>query len=209
MSFFFQSSSTSSTPSHFQRRKSHHLTESMASSSSLNIRTPEEAGMSFHCPSNPRPRNHNPKKKNRKKNKKKRPPERHLTQSTSPLPPYANLYLSIVARIAYLSSDVVVSVQPSQAVDSEFSSHLHRYADRKDSSIVASSGVPEVQCPQLTLQLTSKLTITSRSKPSDTMPIPSSPFSPQSDLESLFPSPRAPPSSFPPYHNYTDSHTSQ
>lgn len=51
-----------------------------------------------------------------------------------------------VARIAYLSSDVIISVQPAQAVESEFSSHLHRYAKRKDSGLVATSdgGVPEV-----------------------------------------------------------------
>jgi sulfite reductase (NADPH) hemoprotein beta-component len=51
-----------------------------------------------------------------------------------------------VARIAYLSSDVIVSVQPAQAVESEFSSHLRRYAGRKDPSLVATAdaGVPEV-----------------------------------------------------------------
>ncbi|KAJ3492407.1 hypothetical protein NLG97_g5419 [Lecanicillium saksenae] len=42
-----------------------------------------------------------------------------------------------VARIAYLASDVIVSVQPSLAADSEFSSHLKRYAARKDQSLVA------------------------------------------------------------------------
>ncbi|KAI1875795.1 uncharacterized protein JN550_002081 [Neoarthrinium moseri] len=52
-----------------------------------------------------------------------------------------------VARIAYLASDVVVSVQPSQAQDSAFSSHLKRYAARKDQSLVAKSSgaVPEIQ----------------------------------------------------------------
>lgn len=55
-----------------------------------------------------------------------------------------------MARIAYLSSDVIVSVQPSQAEDSAFSSHLHRFAARGDVSLVAtapggkSGGVPEV-----------------------------------------------------------------
>ncbi|EWY91557.1 sulfite reductase (ferredoxin) [Fusarium oxysporum NRRL 32931] len=51
-----------------------------------------------------------------------------------------------VARIAYLSSDVVVSVQPAIGTDSEFSSHLNRYASRKDSSLVAQSAdtVPEI-----------------------------------------------------------------
>lgn len=52
-----------------------------------------------------------------------------------------------VARIAYLSSDVIISVQPSQATDSKFSSHLSRYASKKLPSIVARSedGVPEIQ----------------------------------------------------------------
>ncbi|KEY66623.1 hypothetical protein S7711_01918 [Stachybotrys chartarum IBT 7711] len=52
-----------------------------------------------------------------------------------------------VARIAYLSSDVVVSVQPSLAVDSEFSSHLKRYAGRHDKGLVSQSpgAVPEIQ----------------------------------------------------------------
>ena len=51
-----------------------------------------------------------------------------------------------VARIAYLASDVVVSVQPSQAEDSQFSSHLKRYAERKDQGLVAQGegAVPEV-----------------------------------------------------------------
>jgi sulfite reductase (NADPH) hemoprotein beta-component len=57
-----------------------------------------------------------------------------------------------VARIAYLASDVIVSVQPAQAIESEFSSHLHRYSGRKDRSLVAATGdgVPEVcycACP--------------------------------------------------------------
>ena len=51
-----------------------------------------------------------------------------------------------MARIAYLSSDVIVSVQPAHSIESEFSSHLQRYAGRKDRSLVAAneSGVPEV-----------------------------------------------------------------
>jgi hypothetical protein len=54
---------------------------------------------------------------------------------------------SIVARIAYLSSDVIISVQSAQAVESKFSTHLHRYSGRKDSGLVATSegGVPEVR----------------------------------------------------------------
>ncbi|KAK1657473.1 hypothetical protein BDP55DRAFT_437995 [Colletotrichum godetiae] len=50
-----------------------------------------------------------------------------------------------VARIAYLASDVVVSVQPSLAKDSEFSSHLKRYVARSDKSLVAKSSVTEVR----------------------------------------------------------------
>ncbi|KAL2070549.1 hypothetical protein VTL71DRAFT_13575 [Oculimacula yallundae] len=52
-----------------------------------------------------------------------------------------------VARIAYLSSDVIVSVQPAQSIESEFSSHLHRYAGRKDPNLVATTegSVPEIQ----------------------------------------------------------------
>ncbi|OAA50816.1 sulfite reductase beta subunit [Beauveria brongniartii RCEF 3172] len=51
-----------------------------------------------------------------------------------------------VARIAYLASDVVVSVQPSLASDSEFSTHLKRYATRKDRSLVAAGAgaVPHI-----------------------------------------------------------------
>ncbi|KIN00247.1 hypothetical protein OIDMADRAFT_145746 [Oidiodendron maius Zn] len=52
-----------------------------------------------------------------------------------------------VARIAYLSSDVIVSVQEAQSIESAFSSHLRRYAGRKDRGLVAASldGVPEIQ----------------------------------------------------------------
>ncbi|ODA79711.1 hypothetical protein RJ55_05305 [Drechmeria coniospora] len=44
-----------------------------------------------------------------------------------------------VARVAYLSSDVVVSVQPSLAVDSAFSPHLKRLAAQKLPSLVAAT----------------------------------------------------------------------
>ncbi|OAA68315.1 sulfite reductase beta subunit [Niveomyces insectorum RCEF 264] len=52
-----------------------------------------------------------------------------------------------VARIAYLSSDVIVSVQPSLSTDSEFSVHLKRLAQAKTPGIVASSenAIPEIQ----------------------------------------------------------------
>lgn len=51
-----------------------------------------------------------------------------------------------MARIAYLSSDVIVSVQPAIGTESDFSAHLKRYAGRKDSSLVAQSAdaVPDV-----------------------------------------------------------------
>ncbi|KAJ9662417.1 Sulfite reductase [NADPH] subunit beta [Coniosporium apollinis] len=48
-----------------------------------------------------------------------------------------------VARIAYLSSDVVVSVQPSLASDSEFSKFLQSYAQNKAAGVVAKD-VPEI-----------------------------------------------------------------
>ncbi|KJX97609.1 sulfite reductase subunit beta like protein [Zymoseptoria brevis] len=48
-----------------------------------------------------------------------------------------------VARIAYLSSDSVISVQPSLATESPFSSFLKQYAANKASSVVCSS-TPEV-----------------------------------------------------------------
>ncbi|KAK5115593.1 hypothetical protein LTR85_009764 [Meristemomyces frigidus] len=49
-----------------------------------------------------------------------------------------------VARIAYLSSDVIVSVQPSLSTDSEFSKFLHQYTSNKASSLIC-KGTPEVQ----------------------------------------------------------------
>ncbi|KAH7376617.1 sulfite reductase subunit beta [Plectosphaerella cucumerina] len=51
-----------------------------------------------------------------------------------------------IARIAYLSSDVIVSVQPSLAKDSEFSGHLKRFHSRKGKSLVAKTegAVPEI-----------------------------------------------------------------
>jgi sulfite reductase (NADPH) hemoprotein beta-component len=56
----------------------------------------------------------------------------------------AHLLLLIVARVSYLASDVVISVQPAQATDSSFSSHLKTYAERKDASVVAANGTPEI-----------------------------------------------------------------
>ncbi|TKA61432.1 hypothetical protein B0A49_11778 [Cryomyces minteri] len=48
-----------------------------------------------------------------------------------------------VARIAYLSSDVVVSVQPSLAVDSEFSKFLRAYSSSRSPSVVGKA-IPEI-----------------------------------------------------------------
>ncbi|KAI0505543.1 sulfite reductase [Xylaria bambusicola] len=52
-----------------------------------------------------------------------------------------------VARIAYLASDVIVSVQPAQGQGSAYSSHLNRYAARKDPGLVSRTegAVPEIQ----------------------------------------------------------------
>ncbi|KAL8298306.1 hypothetical protein RB597_006832 [Gaeumannomyces tritici] len=51
-----------------------------------------------------------------------------------------------VARIAYLSSDVVVSVQPSLAADTEFSRHLKASAAHKEPSVVAKTpdNIPQI-----------------------------------------------------------------
>lgn len=49
-----------------------------------------------------------------------------------------------MARIAYLSSDVVLSVQPSLGTESTFSKHLHRFASNKAKSFV-SRDIPEIQ----------------------------------------------------------------
>ncbi|KAL8647171.1 MAG: hypothetical protein Q9210_005716 [Variospora velana] len=48
-----------------------------------------------------------------------------------------------VARIAYLSSDVVLSVQPALSTHSEFSKHLHSYSSSRLPGLVAKE-VPEV-----------------------------------------------------------------
>ncbi|KAL8921209.1 MAG: hypothetical protein Q9208_005820 [Pyrenodesmia sp. 3 TL-2023] len=48
-----------------------------------------------------------------------------------------------VAKIAYLSSDVVLSVQPALAIDSEFSKHLHTYSASRLPGLVAKEA-PEV-----------------------------------------------------------------
>ncbi|KAI6282295.1 hypothetical protein MCOR27_000240 [Pyricularia oryzae] len=52
-----------------------------------------------------------------------------------------------VARIAYISSDVVISVQPSLATETDFSRYLKSAAARKEPSLVAKNpnNVPEIQ----------------------------------------------------------------
>ena len=52
--------------------------------------------------------------------------------------------LNTVARIAYHSSDVILSVQPTLAADSIFSIHFKRLASRQTPGLTA-SGVPEVR----------------------------------------------------------------
>lgn len=49
-----------------------------------------------------------------------------------------------MARIAYVASDVVLSVQPALGVDSEFSAHLHRFAANKAPGLVGKD-IPEVR----------------------------------------------------------------
>lgn len=48
-----------------------------------------------------------------------------------------------VARIAYLSSDVVLSVQPALGTDSDFSKHLHSYSASRLPGLVTKEA-PEV-----------------------------------------------------------------
>lgn len=52
-----------------------------------------------------------------------------------------------MARIVYLSSDLVLSVQPALSIESEFSANLHALAAQKLPGIVAKDG-PEVSHPQ-------------------------------------------------------------
>ncbi|KAI1176929.1 sulfite reductase [Nemania sp. FL0916] len=52
-----------------------------------------------------------------------------------------------VARIAYLASDVIVSVQPALGQDSAYSSHLKSYVARREAGLVAKAegAIPEIQ----------------------------------------------------------------
>ena len=49
-----------------------------------------------------------------------------------------------MARIAYASSHVILSVQPALGIDSEFSRQLHFLASKPTSGIIAKE--PEVNC---------------------------------------------------------------
>ena len=42
----------------------------------------------------------------------------------------------VVARVAYLSSDIILSVQPALNIDSDFSRQLHQLATRKAPGII-------------------------------------------------------------------------
>jgi len=48
-----------------------------------------------------------------------------------------------VARVAYTSSDVVLSVQPALGADSEFSKHLHALSSKQTPGLIAKQ--PEVR----------------------------------------------------------------
>ena len=49
-----------------------------------------------------------------------------------------------MARVAYASSHVILSVQPALGTDSEFSRQLHLLASRRTPGIIAKE--PEVNC---------------------------------------------------------------
>lgn len=55
----------------------------------------------------------------------------------------------VVARVAYLSSDIVLSVQPALNIDSDFSRQLHLLATRKAPGIITRE--PDVSCSVLPL----------------------------------------------------------
>ena len=52
-------------------------------------------------------------------------------------------YLNAVARIAYIASDIVLSVQPALGLPSEFSDYLHTFATNKATGLVSET-TPEV-----------------------------------------------------------------
>lgn len=49
-----------------------------------------------------------------------------------------------VARIAYIASDVIISVQPALGLDSLFSPHLHAFAANKAPGLIGKE-TPEVR----------------------------------------------------------------
>lgn len=55
----------------------------------------------------------------------------------------ADSWISPVARIAYIASDVIFSVQPALGLDSDFSPHLHAFAANEAPGLVGNE-TPEV-----------------------------------------------------------------
>ena len=53
----------------------------------------------------------------------------------------------VVARVAYFSSDIILSVQPALNIDSDFSRQLHLLATSKAPGII--TRVPDVSCSML------------------------------------------------------------
>ena len=72
-----------------------------------------------------------------------RAPPKQVNEPHAFLDAYADIVLSPVARIAYLASDFVLSVQPALNIESEFSHHLHRFEKNKAKSFVSGSS-PEI-----------------------------------------------------------------
>lgn len=56
---------------------------------------------------------------------------------------YSGLTPNAVARIAYIASDLVLSVQPALGLPSEFSEYLHAFAANRASGLVSRT-TPEV-----------------------------------------------------------------
>ena len=79
----------------------------------------------------------------------KTPPPLAFAPRTGSLECVTDQGVSPVARIAYLSSDVILSVQPALNKDSEFSPSLHSLAAKKAPGVRAKD--PEVGLPTLDL----------------------------------------------------------
>ena len=65
------------------------------------------------------------------------------TSPANSLSKLTNFLANAVARIAYIASDVILSIQPSLGKESEFSHHLNRFALNKAKGFVSRS-VPEI-----------------------------------------------------------------